>query len=148
MDYKIPSGPNALNGVRQISFKVINSTHKKYGQPSAGTTVANAMDNITVSGDALLLSAKSLTDLNTTNPGIVSFNFTSGTWTVNLIPIMDTSANGGGKITINAKWKGSGGQAAACHTALKAGCDGVPTGRGEPGPTDAFVSSQRDHGRS
>lgn len=115
-DKMIEAGPpgisGAFAGVYNITFQVINSTHAAYGNNTyASSSEAEAMPNITISGDACLLSNKTLKELNDIGDGIVSFNTATEAWTVRVIPKMDTLANGGGQITISANWANHGGQA-------------------------------------
>jgi hypothetical protein len=106
-----PAGPPETNGgVREIHFGVLNSTNTYYGAQGSGTGQEEfAKENITVSGDALLLSSKTLKELDDIGSGIVER--VGNTWILNLVPIMDTAANGGGEITISASWAGHGGTA-------------------------------------
>jgi hypothetical protein len=108
-DLKVPAGPAGLPGVRPIKFQVINKKHQYYGKDNVGGEKA-ARKNISISGDACLLSGKTLQELYEIGNGIVNFDGDRN-WTVNLIPMMDTAANTGGEITISATWKDGGGTA-------------------------------------
>jgi len=107
-DLEVPAGPPSA-GHMAIEFQVVNSTHDYYGNTVTYGTEAMAMKNITISGDACLLSGKTLYELDQIGSGIVTIS--DNTWTVNLIPKMDTAANGGGEITISADWEDHGGTA-------------------------------------
>lgn len=95
-DGEIPMVPALNKQPVNISFQIIGRDHSYYG---AGGTVATMGENITVSGDALFLSSKTLDEF----PG-AWFDGTS-TWYINITPIM---ALNGGMITISATWKGNG----------------------------------------
>ena len=111
-DLEVPAGPPPNSQLKNgnywnITFNVVNATHDYYGVDESDED--EAMGNITISGDACLLSGKTLEELNEIGDGIVTLN--DRNWTVNLIPIMDTEANGGGEITISAEWEDHGGVA-------------------------------------
>ncbi len=115
-DLEVPAGPGAVGtqgGTIDIDFQVINESHSFYGNSAASAygDATSAMENITISGDACLLSGKTLKELNGIGDGIVTID--GNTWTVNLLPRMDTLANGGGQISISATWKDHGGAAEA-----------------------------------
>jgi len=95
-DGVIPRVPALNEQPVNISFQIIGRDHGYYG---AGGTVETKGENISISGDALFLSTKTLDKF----PG-AWFDGTS-TWH---IPITPTMALNGGMITISAKWKGNG----------------------------------------
>ncbi|MCD6467849.1 MAG: hypothetical protein J7L32_00850, partial [Thermoplasmata archaeon] len=78
-----------------LQFQVINREHDYLGDASE----ANARKNITLSGNALLLSSKTLDEYNTAIPG--SVDYVGNTWCVNFTPTM---ALNGGEITISVDW--------------------------------------------
>jgi len=99
-DGVIPRVPTISKQPVNIQFQIINKNHVYYGD--AATADANAPaekgENITVTGNAMFLSTKSLDEL----PGV---SYSSGTWT---LPLTPTMALNGGEIVIRCKWKGNG----------------------------------------
>lgn len=99
-DGLIPRVPEISKQPINIQFQIIGSDHSYYG--AAATSAAKAPvekgENITISGDALFLSAKTLDKL----PGTT---YSGGTWTV---PITPTMALNGGELTITCDWSGKG----------------------------------------
>jgi hypothetical protein len=78
----------------RIQFSVQNSGHRYLGALSQ----SDAEKNITLSGDALFLDGGSV---RLDNYPSSMFSYSSGTWTINMIPVMDLN---GGKITIAVDW--------------------------------------------
>lgn len=95
-DGVIPGIPPIWNQPLNISFQIIGDDHSYYG---AGGTVATHGQNITVSGDALYLSSKTVDRL----PG-AWFDGTS-TW---YVPLTPTMALNGGELAFTASWSGFG----------------------------------------
>ncbi len=100
-DGVIPKIPSVADVPLYVQFQVIGDDHFYYGDTQSGETVTQAMENITVSGDALFTGSLD------TIPG-VDFNADihpayglADTWTV---PIIPTMSQGGGTITISASW--------------------------------------------
>jgi len=115
-DLEVPAGPPVITELQggtywTINFTVVNESHAAYGNSPAVDEgdEAHAMANITISGDACLLSGKTLKELDEIGSGMVTRK--GKYWEVNLIPTMDTAANGGGVITISAAWEDHGGTA-------------------------------------
>ncbi|MEM0466687.1 MAG: hypothetical protein QXX20_03690 [Candidatus Thermoplasmatota archaeon] len=96
-DGVIPMVPKIGAQPLSISFQIIDQDNNKYG----GGSNPQAMygKNITITGDALYLP----TTLDKLPGDAVTYS--SGTWTVNLTPIMKLN---GGQITFTAKWKDRG----------------------------------------
>ena len=108
-DMKIETGPPIKTSLPvDIQFQVISKNNSKYGAGGEYSTgfYKYAMKNITISGDACVLNggAKTLEELNKTANTWVNWTAATGTWTVNLVPSMDSVANGAGQISISAKW--------------------------------------------
>ena len=96
-DGELSEVPHVDNQPLTIKFQVIN---RKHGYLGAGDQTED-MKNITLSGNALLLSSETtLYEYNEMIPG--SVQFTGGkTWEVNITPTM---APNGGELTISVNW--------------------------------------------
>jgi hypothetical protein len=112
-DLKVDAGPPAQGSLPwAIEFKVVNSTHDYYGSTATYGTEAMAMGNISIAGDAWIIGdGLTLEELNDIGDGMVNYWSNTNTWKVNLTPMMDTAADGGGKVTISATWADHGGTA-------------------------------------
>lgn len=98
-DGEVPAVPSLTQQPLDIKFQLIGDDHTYYGAIGpAADAPANYGENITVSGDALFLSSKTLDNLD-------GVTYSSGTWTVPLTPTM---ALNGGEITFSASWSGYG----------------------------------------
>jgi hypothetical protein len=99
-DGEIQSVPSLAEQPVSIQFQVIGSDHTYYGDDATSDALApkEMGKNITVSGDALFLSRKSLDEL----PGV---SYSGGTWTVPLTPTMSLN---GGEIAFSVSWSGYG----------------------------------------
>lgn len=104
-DGEIPLVPAAIGTSSaqpvKIKFNVLNSDHEYLGDPEGSSThtttsVNKAKENITLSGDALYLSSKTLDQLPV---GMVWYD--GSNWWVNLTPKMNLN---GGEIKINIDW--------------------------------------------
>lgn len=91
-DGVIPYVPSIGNVPLTIQFQIIGDDHTYYGA-TAGISRTKAMENITLSGDALFTG--SLDKI----PGVAH---TGTTWQV---PVIPTMSQGGGTITISGSWK-------------------------------------------
>lgn len=97
-DGVIPAVPAIANQPLSIKFQIINDAGGYYGD-GVSDPHADKGENITISGDALYLP----TTVDKLPAGAVSYS--SGTWTVNLIPTMNLN---GGEITFTVNWKDYG----------------------------------------
>ena len=99
-DGEIPIVPDRAQQPLNIRFQIISNEHVYYGDAAGSDALAPSEKgkNITVSGDALFLSEKTLDKL----PGV---SYSAGTWTVPLTPTM---ALNGGEITLTVSWSGKG----------------------------------------
>ncbi|RLF33057.1 MAG: hypothetical protein DRM98_02885, partial [Thermoplasmata archaeon] len=88
----IPGIPSVGNVPLNIQFQIIGSDHSYFG----GTSQTEAMENITLSGNALFTG---------TLDKIPGVSYSGGTWTVPVIPTMSA---GGGEITIAVTWENYG----------------------------------------
>ena len=96
-DSIIPRIPDITEIPIDVQFQIIGNDHSFYGDLSSNP-VEDYGENITITGDALFLSTKSLDDF----PGV---SYLNGNWTV---PIIPTMAAQGGKITFNVEWEDYG----------------------------------------
>ena len=96
-DSIIPRIPDIDEIPINVQFQIIGNDHSFYGDLSSNP-IEDYGENITLTGNALFLSTKSLDDF----PGV---SYLNGTWTVPIIPTMSV---GGGKITFNVEWEDYG----------------------------------------
>jgi len=99
-DGVIPYIPDITQQPINLQFQIINDEHQYYGDTATSDALApkEKGENITISGDALFLSDRTLDKL----PGA---SYSSGTWT---LPITPTMAMNGGELLFSCKWKGNG----------------------------------------
>jgi len=92
-DSEIPRLPDITEMPLNVQFQIVGDDHTFYGALSS-SPVEDYGENITVSGDALFLSSKTLDEF----PGVTYLN---GTWTVPITPIMTSD---GSMITFEVDW--------------------------------------------
>ena len=99
-DGEIPRVPTIAEQPVNLQFQIIGDDHAYYGDDWGVNAPPLGGENITVSGDALYLSSKTLDIL-----GGVSYSGVTHIWTV---PITPTMALNGGEITFSVSWSGYG----------------------------------------
>ena len=102
-DGVIPFVPNSANVPLYVQFQILSQGGNYFGAlPGSGkcTSVAECMENITLSGNALFTGTLDKIPGVDYNAATYAWCGASNTWTV---PIIPTISNGGGTITITAK---------------------------------------------
>ncbi|UCF11876.1 MAG: hypothetical protein JSW06_07455 [Thermoplasmatales archaeon] len=106
-DGVIPRIPSLAEQPIDIRFQIIGDDHTYYGDEASSDAAApyEKGENITISGDSLFLSSKTLDKLD-------GVSYSSGIWTV---PITPTMALNGGEITISSSWSDYGSLTETLH---------------------------------